>query len=1013
MRNSTRQLHSGAARLIALLCVLALLAGCAPAEPPAAGGDAFFEQMSAAVTERGGYQLKAAVLYDESGAGHWETLLGYLRQPLVIGLTAAAEDAYGDWEQGGYDILYLDDSVATGREDPALAEKIVRFAENGGAVFCSNALAAFLPPACFGASGVEAQKTCPEDLKLPAVGADAQPLQQLIADFHALYQRFGDYETLQGRDYGYAVKGASDSALVTSGGRALYTLCDCGRGCVFLASPLLPNFYAQAALSMQPESDDQASFAPAAASANQLLLSEFAAYAAKRIYGCALERVFGCNGSPAMAWELHYEEIDAIGNGSLYQFAELCEAQRQIPSFTVVRNPYQWFTQTETVSYLLNDSGSADTLSFRMNLNENAYSSGTHADSGGEWLRLCDLTGAGSYFDTLPDENLRLAPCAYDYDGDGDMDLFCGSSDGGIYYFENLGFTGLDGRLRFGEKQLIVPATEGLTFSAPAVMDVNADGKADLVVGTADGVLRWYRGGEGLYFAGHGRLLDTGCAAQALPAAADVNGDGVTDLAVGSSVGRLTLYYGGQGTLWQPAETVSLETAEPFAGQIDDYGWVSPSWADANGDGRSDLILGCFEGYTDVYPADGAGGFAAPQRVTMDELNYKGNNSVKLGTYLTPLLLDLDGDGDLDLLGGYEEYGMAYPIDSPYFPYRDELQAQIDYCRSRGWYVSAHSLTTAYSSEARERWELDAHKKALQTYGLDVTGLGTNQHTWFVSSLDASQTLRMQREAGYLWNSGLSPANSTRRTPQTQAENVLALPYYLDDGGAPFLVQNVSTLPYLCADDLAVSARYGMPVCAYYHCDLIFRKGPENYANDVAKVEDFRRANGYSFVREDQLMRASAAAYDLTVGVSSVLGEIMLTPGAQSEDLPLYDARYQNACGVRIAVAAAYDASQIMTDARVLLRGEHDLTVSLDGAVTLSPEALEDSRLKRVNLPAKITADEDGAQIAFLDGGLMEVCVRGEAATDSEGWETETREDETIFTKFGDAETLRIAWPGD
>ncbi|MBQ5463875.1 MAG: VCBS repeat-containing protein, partial [Fibrobacter sp.] len=310
--------------------------------------------------------------------------------------------------------------------------------------------------------------------------------------------------------------------------------------------------------------------------------------------------------------------------GSLYQFADICESQRQIPSFTVVRNPYQWFTQSETVSYLLNQSGAADALDFRMDLNENAYSSGTHADSGGAWLRLCDLAGAGSYFDTLPAENLRLSPCAYDYDGDGDQDLFCGSSDGCVYYFENLGFTGLDGRLRFGGKQVVVTAPEGVTFSAPAVMDVNADGRADLVVGTADGALRWYRGGAGLYFAGHGTLLDTGYAAQALPAAADFDRDGVTDLIVGASNGRLTLYRGGQGTLWKPEETVSLETAAPFA--IDEYGWAAPSAADVNADGLPDLILGSFEGYTDVYPGDGAGGFGAPQRVTMDEKNYKGSD---------------------------------------------------------------------------------------------------------------------------------------------------------------------------------------------------------------------------------------------------------------------------------------------------------------------------------------------------------------------------------------------------
>ena len=88
MKRGNRQLHILAARLIALLCALALLAGCSPNPPAAAEDSTFFAQMEQALSARGGYQLKAAVLYDETGAGHWQTLLGYLKQPLLIGLTA-------------------------------------------------------------------------------------------------------------------------------------------------------------------------------------------------------------------------------------------------------------------------------------------------------------------------------------------------------------------------------------------------------------------------------------------------------------------------------------------------------------------------------------------------------------------------------------------------------------------------------------------------------------------------------------------------------------------------------------------------------------------------------------------------------------------------------------------------------------------------------------------------------------------------------------------------------------
>ena len=997
-------------QVLALALALLLLSGCVHTPQAPAARLPFPDRMTEALAQRGGYRIRAAVLYDETGTGHRETLLGYLRQPLVIGLEAEAEDAYGDWESRNYDVLYVDASVANGRAEKKLAKRLAAFAENGGALFCDNALSTFLDSACFGGARFEKLGAYPEALELPETDTDRAALQEIISDYHALYARFGDFETMREMDYGYAVKGAGENALVTSGDLALYTLNDYGAGCVFLCSPLLPNYYAQSSFSMRPEDEGQTSFAPAAASCNQLLTSEFAAYAAKRIYGCSMERVFGCNGSPAMAWELHYEEIDAIGNDAMHTFAALCEEKQQIPSFTVVRNPYHWFTQSETMSYLLHDADDGDALRFRMDLNENAYSSGTHIDSGGTWLKLNDYAEAGSYFEILPDENYRLFPCAADYDGDGDYDFFCGSSDGSVVYFENLGFTGLDGRLRFGESVTVLPAAEA-GFSAPTLFDCDSDGKADLVVGTDDGLLRWYKGTGGLRFTAMGTLLDTGYDGQTLPAAADCDGDGIAELIVGSACGKLTLYTGAvKNGLWASSDTSCLETQVPFSDWIDDYGWVSPSWTDTDGDGAPDLVLGCFEGYAAVFRNDGRGGFRSAEPVTMDELNCKGNDSVKLGTYLTPMLLDLNDDGALDLIGGYLEYGLACPIDSPYFPYHDQLQAQIDDAKARGWYVSAHSQTTAYSSEARERWELDAHRKALADYGLDVTGLGTNMHTWFLSTLDPTQTLRLQREAGYLWNSGLSPAGSTLRYPQSQAENVIALPYYLDDGGSPFLVQNVSTLTYFGDDDLSVSAKYRMPVCAYYHCDLIFRDGPDMYEGAVQTVEDFRRTYGYGFVREDQMMKATAAAYNLTVDVTAADGAFTLTPGAQDTTLPLYDARYQNACGVRIVFAADCDAA-LSTDARIVQRGDHSLTVALDGPVSIRPGTDSDSRVLRVNLPATVETTSSGTTVRFTDGGLMEVCVRGAAETADEGWTVQTIGNETIFTKTGDAEALSITFP--
>jgi hypothetical protein len=42
----------------------------------------------------------------------------------------------------------------------------------------------------------------------------------------------------------------------------------------------------------------------------------------------------------------------------------------------------------------------------------------------------------------------------------------------------------------------------------------------------------------------------------------------------------------------------------------------------------------------------------------------------------------------------------------------------------------------------------------------------------------------------------------------------------------------------------------------------------------------------------------------------------------------------------------------------------------------------------------------------------MQTVVSGSASTDSAGWETQTRDGKTVFTKFGGADTLRITFGG-
>ena len=1004
-------------RWIALLLAGLLLTGCgrvrteAPVSVPV-------PVPTEAVAARGGYYLRAAVLHggaaDVSASAYGcAATLDYLRQSLTVDLEAEAVRADGVFSLDGFDMVFLDESLLDCADRAGIVAAVTDFAAAGGGVFVPNGFYDMFPAEFFGAASFVPLEGFPAKLSLPAAGADLIPLQELVADFHAIYPQFQDAEALLARSYGYAMVPDTAQPVVCAadGKTALYALNRYGDGFVFFTNPLLPNSYSAAAFSLAVRDAEQSPFACAAASCNQLLLSRFASYIAKRIYGFSMERTFGAYGAPAMSWELHYEDVTAMAHDAIGSFSALCEAALQPVSFTVPRNPYVWFEQAESLTYVLNRSGAGEGLSFALDRVEGAYSSGTHVVSGGAWLQGSALQNCASYFSEAPWENYRLYPCVLDYDGDGNLDVFYGSVDGKVSYCRGLGF--VNDRLVMAEA-VEVPGVAVAAFSAPAAADLDGDGNLDLILGGSDGLLCWFRGegGDGLNFTYQGIFLDTEIPGQCLPCAGDLNGDGVTDLAVGSDQGMFLIYYGqkdGDATVFSHGAMSALtrQCADAALGS-----WLSPGLADRNGDGIMDLAIGTFPGYVMLAEGDGTGGFTFTGYVTVEDQNYQGNHNLKFGTYCTPVFADLNGDGALDLLCGQLEYGMACPIDSEYFPYRQELQAQLDRAKAKGYYVGVHYLSGLYHSAEREDWELNAHLDALASYG--VTGpMGANQHTWHSSSLDPAQTLRRLWEAGLLWESGFEPGGAAGQTPQTAPENAIALPFFLMDGEErTLLVQNCSLLLYRDESFTDLHGKYGMPTLIYYHCDLMYRDDTEARAA-VAAANGFREKFGYNFVTEEQLMRAIAAAYNLAVDVTAEDGALVLAPRAVSTEFPLYDENARNAAGVRVSFAEGVSET-LSPDAAVWYAEDGAFCLGLDRAVTLRPGAAgteSGAHLRQVNLPAEITADAAGAVLAFQDGGMMEAVVEGKAGTPDEGWTVRMRDGKTAFTKFsGEGETLHIVY---
>jgi len=969
--------------------LVSLFTGCTPAA--AAEGDV----------------LRAAVLYygaDES----WQDAYSHLEQSLLVNLTVAAVDVAQACDLSEYDLLYPDPSVMDAPEAGALKEAMMAFTEAGGGLFLDNRFCAFFPLKFLGVEKLVKLNRCPVNLEAAGPEGDLDELREIILDFFTLYPSYTDYDRLSGYDYGWAVKPGTAQALVSQGALALYTMNQYGAGYVFLTNPLLPNAYSVNGFSLTSRGKEQVSLASSTAGANLLMRSAFAGFVSKRRFGYAPYRVFGVLGRPSLSWELHVEDIDGMAKGTTMRFAALCREAEQIPSYTLVRNPYYWLARLESVSYALNQA--EDGFSFQMDFEENAYSSGTHVAAGDRWLGLGVVEQAGSYFIDYPEYGQRAYPYAADLDGDGAVDLLCGAEDGLFHYYRGEGFgdrllVAEDTLLTCGEEPLSVPGS-----SAPVLWDVNGDGVLDLISGASDGKLYWFAGIGALQFRLRGPLLDTGLEGQVFPEVGDWDGDGKADLLVGSNCGVLRVYAGASARRLSVSQD-RWEDLSQFCARLGQ--WLAPRLADLNGDGRMDLAVGTFDGYVARLLRRESGVLAFGGYVTAQEPNYKGNDNLKFGNNCVPCFVDLDGDGRLDLLAGCLEYGLAYPVDSPYFPYRKELRRAVAALQREGAYVGLHFYTNVAASPQREAAELAAHLRALEAYGVDTALIGANQHTWHLSANSQTQSFQSLWQAGLLWNSGFEPSCSSA-TPQVSAENVLALPFFLMEDGEPtLLLQNNATLTYGAEEWPALSAKYGMPVCLYYHCDWLFKPAvAEEAADKIRQAGAFQRAYRYNFVREDQMMLATAAAIQLTLSCVREDGALTLTPGAARTDLPLCREAYQNACGVRLSFSQAADTARIRTDADVWCWVDGDLYLGLNRPVRVfTGEEESPVHLERVNLPAAISRTPEGiTRVDFQDGGMMQAVVSGPVRVASPGWTARLEGSRTILTKFGPAEPLELSY---
>jgi hypothetical protein len=319
-------------------------------------------------------------------------------------------------------------------------------------------------------------------------------------------------------------------------------------------------------------------------------------------------------------------------------------------------------------------------------------------------------------------------PMPMDYDGDGDMDLLVACPDkpsNGVYYFENptqdlkekmpvfkpgrrVGKTThnfqvsyVDGKPRilkpgyefprdpksgqfdFDHPQKIYPKTnihgKDIRANMWRYVDYDGDGDYDLVVGVGD----WTDYGWDHAYDNHGRWRN------------------------GPLHGYVYLIEN-EGSDEKPDYAEKPRMLNAGGGEIDVYGWPSPSFADFDNDGDLDLVCGEFlDGFTHF---ENIGDCKKPFYAAGRKLNTEDGQRLTMELQMiTPTAFDWDRDGDFDLIVGDEDGRVAFVENSGQFEQGRPIFKRPVYFQQQADTLKFGALATPYACD----WDGDGDEDIL------------------------------------------------------------------------------------------------------------------------------------------------------------------------------------------------------------------------------------------------------------------------------------------------------------
>lgn len=231
-----------------------------------------------------------------------------------------------------------------------------------------------------------------------------------------------------------------------------------------------------------------------------------------------------------------------------------------------------------------------------------------------------------------------------DFDNDGDYDLISGSTLDKMQYLKN---EGTSSKPKFVKSTASFSALNPGFRCSPVFIDIDKDDDYDIVSGNDAGTIFCYinNGSSFSINTAYFGSLDVGYASA--PAFVDIDNDGDEDVLIGAETGANYVF------LERTGNTFSSPLNNPFSAIVFPN-YSRPSFADIDNDGDFDLILG--RSFGEVICYENIGNAQNSQWQRNDALV----SPMKVKQNAAPGFADLDGDGRIDCVMGEYDGNFTY-----------------------------------------------------------------------------------------------------------------------------------------------------------------------------------------------------------------------------------------------------------------------------------------------------------------------------------------------------------------